>query len=150
MKRYNHNQFSITKFRTLLVSLVSSIIITGVSFLDGMIWNVIFIIIGEIAYAIVGLLITIGVLRGRKNSRDAYSFIIVLLILGGYAIYKVLLSFKLWVLSWPLFVKILVPLILLFFVIGTIVLFALHKKGYLSGNNKRHNNTKEENTSDSE
>jgi len=149
--RKQNNQFSIVEFWVLLAFLVSSIIITGVSFIDGIIWDVIFIILGEIAYSIVGLLIAAGVLRGKKNCKEAYSFIIVLLILGGYAIYKVLHNFKIWVLSWPLYVKILVPSIFLVLLIGLIVLIVLHKKGKLTKNRTEKNDNIEEcNDSDNE
>ena len=149
MRKRGNSQFNIVRFRVLLVSLVSSIIITGVSFIDGIIWNALFIMLGEIAYSIVGLLITAGVLKGKKNCKEAYSFIIVLLILGGYAIYRCLTIFKLWVLSWPLFVKIFVPSILLVLLIVIIVLIVLYKKGKLTKDNKRQDNLKE-NDSDNE
>ncbi|MDY2896451.1 MAG: hypothetical protein SOT51_06135 [Candidatus Enterosoma sp.] len=40
------------KINTLLVFLISGLAITGDSFIDGKIWDVIFLVVGMIAYAI--------------------------------------------------------------------------------------------------
>lgn len=97
------------KFNALLVFLISSIAITGISFIDGRIWDVIFVVVGMVAYAVVGFLFSIGILSTRKDGKDAYALVFLLLILGGYGFYKLLELIRNWVLSWPLFVKILVP-----------------------------------------
>ena len=97
------------KFNALLVFLISSIAITGISFIDGKIWDVIFVVVGMIAYAVVGFLFSIGILSTKKDGKDAYALVFLLLILGGYGFYKLLELIRNWVLSWPLFVKILVP-----------------------------------------
>lgn len=119
---------SMKKYIALLTFLISSLTITGISFIDGKIWDVVFLIIGMIAYAIVGVLFSIGVLHGKQAGKDAYTFITVLLLLGGYAAYKGLLAFKKWVISWPLFVKIIVPTIIFLLIVGIIVLIVFKKK----------------------
>ena len=116
------------KYIALLTFLISSLTITGISFIDGKIWDVVFLVIGMIAYAIVGVLFSIGVLHGKQAGKDAYAFITVLLLLGGYAAYKGLLAFKEWVISWPLFVKIIVPTIIFLLIVGIIVLIVFKKK----------------------
>ena len=97
------------KLNALLVFLISSIAITGISFIDGKIWDIIFLIVGMIAYAIVGFLFSIGLLSTKKDGKDAYAFVFLLLLLGGYGFYKLLELIRNWILSWPLFAKILVP-----------------------------------------
>ena len=60
------------KLNALLVFLISSLAITGVSFIDGKIWNVIFLVVGMIAYAIRGIMFSIGVLHGKKAGKEAF------------------------------------------------------------------------------
>ena len=108
------------KLNALLVFLISSIAITGISFIDGKIWDVVFIVIGLIAYSIVGFLFSIGVLSTRQNGKDAYMLVFFLLILGGFGVYKLLEMARNWILSWPLLVKIMVPS---FIFAGTCIVF---------------------------
>ena len=96
------------KINALLVFLISSIAITGISFIDGKIWDIVFLAIGLVAYAIVGFLFSIGILSTRQNGKEAYAFVFFLLILGGFGVYKILKTIRNWILSWPLFVKIMV------------------------------------------
>ena len=97
------------KNNALLVFLISSIAITGISFIDGKIWDIVFLVIGLIAYAIVGFLFSVGILSTRQNGKEAYAFVFFLLILSGFGVYKILKTIRNWILSWPLFVKIMVP-----------------------------------------
>ena len=69
------------KLNALLVFLISSIAITGISFIDGKIWDIIFLVVGMIAYAIVGFLFSIGLLSTKKDGKDAYAFVFLLLLL---------------------------------------------------------------------
>ena len=121
------------KLNALLVFLISSIAITGISFIDGKIWDIIFLVVGMIAYAIVGFLFSIGLLSTKKDGKDAYAFVFLLLLLGGYGFYKLLELIRNWILSWPLFVKILVPTLLIagicvgiFFVIRRMIILKKH------------------------
>ena len=75
------------KLNTLLVFLISSLTITGISFIDDQVWNVIFYVVGIIAYGIVGLMFSAGILHGKQAGIKAYGLVIFLLILGGYAVY---------------------------------------------------------------
>lgn len=98
------------KWNALLVFLISSIAITGISFIDGKIWEIIFLVVGMISYAIVGILFSIGILSTKQNGRDAYALVFFLLILAGYGFYRLLRLIRDWILSWPLIVKIIVPI----------------------------------------
>lgn len=115
------------KLNALLVFLISILAITGVSFIDGKIWNVIFFVVGMIAYAIVGILFSIGVLHGKEAGKDAYAFVFFLLIIAGYGVYKVLEKLRLWILAWPLVVKIIVP-IMIALLIGVLITLIIIKR----------------------
>lgn len=98
------------KYIAFLTLLISSLTITGISFIDGKIWDVVLLVIGFIAYATVGVLFSLGILSGKQNGKDAYALVFILLLLGAYAVYKGLVAFKAWVLGWSLVAKILVPI----------------------------------------
>lgn len=97
------------KANLFLVFLISCLSITGLSFIDDQIWNIVFLVVGMAAYAIVGVLFSIGILHGKQAGKDAYALVFFLLILGGWGIYQGLIAFKQWVLGWPLAAKIAVP-----------------------------------------
>ena len=124
------------KLNALLVFLISSLAIIGISFIDDQIWNVIFLIVGMVTYAIVGFMFSIGFLHGKQAGKEAYAFVFFLLLLGGYAVYKGLEQLKLCVLTWPLFVKILVPSIIGLGVIAVVVLIILFKKRIIGKKSK--------------
>ena len=115
------------KLNALLVFLISSLAITSVSFIDGKTWDVVFLVVGMIAYDIVGILFSIGVLHGRKAGKDAYAFVFFLLILAGYGVYKGLEKLRLWILAWPLVVKIIVP-IMIALLIGVLITLIIIKR----------------------
>ena len=117
------------KINATLVFLISSLTITGVSFIDGKLWDIVFIAVGMIAYAIVGVLFSIGVLHGKQAGRDAYAFVFFLLILGVYAVYKFLVNLRIWILGWPLFVKIIVICVIAVLIVTIVILSILYKKG---------------------
>lgn len=100
------------KINALLVLLISSLVITGISFIDGKIWDIVFLVVGMIAYAVVGVLFSIGILSTKQQGRDVYALVFFLLILGGYGMYKALEALRNWILSWPLVAKITVPIVI--------------------------------------
>lgn len=116
------------KLNALLVFLISSLAITGVSFIDGKIWDFIFIVVGMVAYAIVGILFSIGVLHGREAGKEVYAFVFFLLILAGYGVYKGLEKLRLWILAWPLVVKIIVPIMIALLIGALITLIIIKRK----------------------
>ena len=115
------------KLNALLVFLISSLAITGVSFIDGKIWDFIFIVVGMVAYAIVGILFSIDVLHGKEAGKDAYAFVFFLLLLAGYGVYKWLEHLRQWILAWPLVVKIIVP-IMIALLIGVLITLIIIKR----------------------
>lgn len=117
------------KLIALLVFLISSLTITGISFIDGKIWDIVFLIVGMIAYAIVGVLFSIGFLHGKESGRDAYLYVIFLLILLGYGFYKLLGKLKVWIMAWSLAAKIAVPSVIFAVIVVIIcILLWLNKK----------------------
>ncbi|MCI6608815.1 MAG: hypothetical protein MSF04_04170 [Bacilli bacterium] len=116
------------RLNALLVFLISSLAITGVSFIDGKIWDVIFIVVGMVAYAIVGVLFSIGVLHGKEAGKEAYAFVFFLLILAGYGVYKGLEKLRLWILAWPLTIKIIVPIMIALLIGALITLIIMKRK----------------------
>jgi len=115
------------KLNAILVFLISSLTITGISTIDGKIWDIIFLVVSMLAYAIVGVLFLIGILHGKHAGKDAYALIFILLILGGYAVCNGLVRFNLWVLVWPLFVKILVPSVIVLLIALVVILCNLRR-----------------------
>ncbi len=99
---------SIKGLTTLLIFLISGFVITGISFLDGKVWEVIFGIAGSIAYAIVGILIDVGLNLSKRDRSDLFWVILLILVVFIYKIYCALVVFKLWLMSIPLWIKILV------------------------------------------
>lgn len=115
-----------------LVTLFSALTITGISIIDDTIWNLVFLIIGMLAYVIVGILFSIGLLHGKQAGKDAYAIVSLVLIILGYFVYKGITAVQQWVSDWPLEAKIAVPTVLgLIFVallITTIIKFSKCKK----------------------
>ena len=116
------------KLNALLVFLISSLAITGFSFIDGMIWDVVFLVVGMLAYGIVGILFSIGVFHGKQAGKEANAFVFFLLLLAGYRVYKGLEKLRLLILSLPLVVKIIVPAFIVLVIIGIVVAIVLSKK----------------------
>lgn len=116
------------RFNSLIVFLASGITLTGISFIDDKIWGIVFLVIGMIAYAVVGLLYSIGVLSGRSAGKEAYALFFALLLLGGYGIYSFLKWYRSWALSWPLVAKIIVPVVMGLILIALVVV-AIKRKG---------------------
>lgn len=107
---------SMKNVNALIVFLISSLAITGISFIDGKIWEIIFFSAGLAAYALVGVLFSFGIISTTKQGSEAYSLAFFLIVLIGFGIYKALDTFRNWILSWPLAAKIVVPS-----AIGTII-----------------------------
>lgn len=112
-------------YKVLLVSLITSLSITGIGFLDNKIWNLIMLIIGMVAYSIVGLLFSIELISGKKAGKEAYAAVFIILLILGYCVYNGIIKLQQWILSWPLYVKIIVPSVLGCLIAATIVLIIL-------------------------
>ena len=99
------NSKSLNAFRGLLIALITATAITGISFLDDHIWNIAMAIVGVVAYGIVGLLYSAHLI----SDKEAYAAVFIILLIIGVLIYNGILKVEQWILSWPLYVKILVP-----------------------------------------
>lgn len=103
------NSKSLNAFRGLLITLITATAITGISFLDDHIWNIAMAIVGVVAYGIVGLLYSAHLISGKEAGKEAYAAVFIILLIIGVLIYNGILKVEQWILSWPLYVKILVP-----------------------------------------
>ena len=99
------NSKSLNAFRWLLITLITATAITGISFLDDHIWNIAMAIVGVVAYGIVGLFYSAHLI----SDKEAYVAVFIILLIIGVLIYNGILKVEQWILSWPLYVKILVP-----------------------------------------
>lgn len=121
------------KYKALLVFLISSLAIAGISFVDGTIWDVVFVIIGLIAYFLVGVLFTIGVLSGKQAGKDAYALFFALLTIGIYGIYRGLEKLRTWLVSLLLVAKIIIPSVITILIVVLVVV--LIRKGRKANGN---------------
>jgi len=108
--------------------LITSISITGISFLNDKIWNIIIAVIGVGAYGIVGLLYSIHLIDGKQEGKTAYAAVVIILIIIGFLIYQGIIMVEQWILSWPIAVKIIVPTIMGLLIVGTTILLVIEKK----------------------
>ena len=115
-------------FKSLLFFLISNISITGISFVDGRIWDVIFVIVGMVAYSIVGWMFSINLIVGKKAGKDAFTFVSIGLVLIGYEFYKFLVKVRVWILDLPFYFKITVLALLLIALILVVLRKILSRK----------------------
>ena len=129
-------------YKVILTTLITSLAITGISCLDDKIWNIIMLIIGMLAYTIVGILFSFGLIHGKNAGKEAYAFVFIILLLMGYCVYSGIVAVQNWIISWPLYVKIIVPSLLFTAIIIIIIrLLKKHKeksKEYEKKNNLHH------------
>lgn len=125
------------KYLALLIFLLSSLTIIGISFLDGKIWDIILIVFGIIAYGIVGMLFSIGIIRDKADGKEAYIIVMIILIFGGYWVYKGIQKFHLWILSWPPLWKIMTIIIISVLCIGTFIFLVKSWKNNNNNNNRK-------------
>lgn len=115
------NNRSLIALKSLLVFLITSLTITGISFFDDKIWNIIIAAIGVAAYGIVGLLYSLHLISKSSEGKTVYLFVFIALLIIGYFVYKGILKFEEWVFSWPLYVKIIVPTIFVICIISIVI-----------------------------
>ena len=77
-------------------------------------------LVGMLTYSIVGLLFSFGLISGKNAGKDAYAAIFIFLLLIGCCIYQGIVKLQQWILSWLLYIKILVPSVLALLIAGTI------------------------------
>lgn len=103
------NSKSLNVFRWLLITLITATAITGISFLDDHIWNIAMAIVVVVAYGIVELLYSAHLISDKEAGKEPYAAVFIILLIIGVLIYNGILKVEQWILSWPLYVKILVP-----------------------------------------
>lgn len=118
------------KYLSLLIFLVASLSITGISFFDDIFWDKILVGLGMASYSIVGGLFYIGLLKNKQDGKDAYVVILFILLLGLYGVYKGILRLKAWIVSWHLAFKIIVPIVLLGLIILVLIFVIKHWDDY--------------------
>jgi hypothetical protein len=119
---------SLTVYKVLLITLITSLSITGISFLDDKIWNLVMAIVGVVAYAIVGGLYSIHAISGRQAGKEAYAAVFIILLLLGYCVYQGIIKLQQWILSWPLALKIILPSMMVLLIAGTIIWLVIKSK----------------------
>lgn len=107
-------------FVRLIVALVGTISITGISLIDSNFWNLVFRILGMIAYGIVGLFYSLGLISTKKEGREAFWKTLLVLIILGFFVYEGIVRVQNWFLSWALGWK-----IAFFSVLGAMLLFVI-------------------------
>lgn len=87
---------------------LSSLAITGISFVDNQIWSQILSGISALSFTIVGYLYKAGIISGKKEGSESFKNTFIILCLIAYGIWSALNKLNNWVKSWPLYVKIIV------------------------------------------
>ena len=110
------------KISTLLIVLIVAAIIIAISFIDGgAVWHKIFIALGMALFVLIAALFLARTLP-RNGKIDTYALIILFVILAGYGFYCLLNGMTGWVSNWPLWVKILVPCLLVLLAVAAVAL----------------------------
>ena len=97
------------KWIAILVTLLTSISITGISFIDDLMITRVVAGLVSAAFLIVGVLYKIGVIDGKRKGQDAFKGVFIILLIFAFVIYLEIRKFQEWAFSWPLAVKIIVP-----------------------------------------
>lgn len=105
---------SLEFYKLLLITLITSLSITGISYLDGKVWDIVMIVIGTLAYSIVSILFSVGLLHGKNVGKKAYAFVFIILLILGYCVYSGIVAIQNWITAWPQHVKIVVPSLFFF------------------------------------
>jgi hypothetical protein len=104
----------------LLAFLIPSLAITGIGFLDNQIWNQVIAVVSIIVFAIVEFMFTIRFLHSSGEGKESYAASIIILVLVVIIFYQGILQFQNWLVSWPLWGKILALSIIGLFIFGTV------------------------------
>jgi len=105
----------------ILITLITSLGITGIGLIDDHLWDIIMAVLGMVVYAIVGVLFAAGLIRGKNVGKEAYACVFLILLILGFYIYEGIIKLQEWVVSWPLIAKICVLSSLSFLIIVVIV-----------------------------
>lgn len=106
----------------LLGFLLTSITITGVSFIDNLILSRIVASLATISVLIVGIFYKIGIIDSKSEGSKAFDGVFVILLFLALIIYLGIRKFQEWFLTSPMYVKIIIPSVLGLLIIGIIIL----------------------------
>lgn len=129
---------SLAPYVSSIIVLVSSISVTGISFIDSAIWKMVIGIIGAVAYGFVGILFEFGVIKTKQEGREARLGTILFFLITGFFVYEGMLKVQEWFLSWALGWKITFFSVLGLLLAVVIVCLILSK---ISAKNKNGENT---------
>ena len=110
------------KWIVLLMFLLTSISITGISYIDNLILDRVIAGLVALSTFIVGLLYKLGIIDTKRDGSDSFKGVFVVLLIVALVTYLGIRKFQEWVLVWPLFVKIIVPSVMGLMIIGIIVI----------------------------
>lgn len=114
------------KYLGILIFLITSLSITGISYIDGIIWDKVLIFIGMTSYFIVGILFSLKIINSKTAGSKANIIVFIILLILAYWIYRLLMKLQLWIESWHIAVKIIVPIILIGLIIWFTILVIKH------------------------
>lgn len=109
------------KWVLIISSIITSLSITGIGFIDNLIWDKIMAITITVASGIVGILYSFGFLSKRGSGAKAYAAILLILLCAEFYIYKKIIDLQNWIISWDLWIKILVPAVIGLCFVGIII-----------------------------
>lgn len=86
------------------------------------------LVVGLLSYSIVGLMFSIGLISGKQTGKEAYAAVFIIYLIIGYCVYQGIIKLQEWILSWPLVVKIIVPIFVVMLIVGTVIIVFLSKE----------------------
>jgi len=110
------------KWIAVLIILLTSVSITGFSYIDNLILDRVIAGLVAVSTFIVGLLYKFGILYTRRDGSDTFKGVFIMLLIISLVMYLGIRKFQEWVLAWPQFVKIIVPLVMGLMIISIILL----------------------------
>lgn len=127
-RKYYSSNDSLVPLKRLLIVLITTIAITGISFIDNLIWKIIMAVICTLAFMIVNCLYRKDIIHGTRAGREANAAITIILIIVGILIVSGIIKLVQWIDSWLLWIKVLVIIILLLGIIITFIFMIIAKR----------------------
>lgn len=122
------NNRLLNALKGLLVTLITTTAITGISLIDDLLWNTIIAIIGTISYVVVSFFYSTRLIVGKESGKETYVVIFIVLLIVGTFVYNGIIKVEQWIISLPIVVKILIPSVLILLVIIISIIIANHNK----------------------
>ena len=109
------------KWVLIISSIITSLSITGIGFIDNLIRDKNMANTITVASGIVGILYSFGFLSKRGSGAKAYIAILLLLLCAEFYVYKGIIDLQNWIISWDLWIKILIPTVIGLCFIGILI-----------------------------